>query len=512
LAAPSLPGSLEIENGRAPSSALLIHDDDSVVVALRALAPGDVLEIAGEKLEVMEPIPAGHKVARKVHGEGTPVVKYGWPIGRASAPILRGQHVHSHNLKTALTAEASIAYRPIDGRGASGVERTWQGYLRSDGRAATRNELWIIPTVGCVARTAQALAAAFEKRLAAFPNVEAVLAFPHPFGCSQLGDDLENTQKILARLATHPNAGGALVLGLGCENNHLAAFKPFLGEHDASRIRFLSAQGSSDEHADGLALLEELAERANRDTRTELPASALVVGLKCGGSDGLSGITANPLLGRFATRLCAGGGSALLTEVPEMFGAEGALFARCIDRGLFDRAVDLVQDFRDYFQAHNQPVYENPSPGNKAGGITTLEEKSLGCVQKGGDAPITDVIEYGARASAPGLTLLEAPGNDQVSTTALAAAGATITLFTTGRGTPLGSPVPTLKVATNHALALHKPGWIDFDAGVLALGAERDSVDRDFLDLVFDVASGKRTKNEIAYQRDIAIFKAGVTL
>jgi altronate hydrolase len=512
LAATSLPGSFEVESGSPTSTALLIHDDDTVVVALRALAPGDVIEIAGEKLEVMEPIPAGHKVARKLHPEDAPVVKYGWPIGRASQPILRGQHVHSHNLKTALTAEASISYQPIAGRTAAGVERTWQGYLRADGRAATRNELWIIPTVGCVARTAQALATAFEKRLGAFPNVDGVFAFPHPFGCSQLGDDLENTQKILARLATHPNAGGALVLGLGCENNHLVAFKPFLGEHDTSRLRFLSAQGSSDEHADGLALLEELAERANQDTRQELPPSALVVGLKCGGSDGLSGITANPLLGRFATRLCAGGGSALLTEVPEMFGAEGALFARCVDRGLFERAVDLVQDFRDYFQAHHQPVYENPSPGNKAGGITTLEEKSLGCVQKGGDAPITDVIEYGARASARGLTLLEAPGNDQVSTTALAAAGATITLFTTGRGTPLGSPVPTLKVATNHTLALHKPGWIDFDAGVLALGAERDAVDRDFLDLVFDVASGKRTKNEIAYQRDIAIFKAGVTL
>jgi len=493
--------------------ALLIHDDDSVAVAVSELAPGERLELGGQPLEVREAIPAGHKIARRAHAPGEPVVKYGWPIGRATQAIAAGEHVHAHNLGTALTEEASVDYAPAPGRSAAPIERTWRGYVREDGRVGTRNELWIIPTVGCVARTSESLAAAFRARLSEFPNVDGVHAFTHAFGCSQLGDDLKNTQRILAGLATHPNAGGVLILGLGCENNYIEAFRPFLGDYDASRLRVLVAQTSRDEHDEGLALLEELAVRANRDTRRELPASRLVVGLKCGGSDGLSGITANPLLGRFAERVVASGGTAILTEVPEMFGAEGALFSRCTDAVVFERALSLVQNFRRYYADHGQPVYENPSPGNKTGGITTLEEKSLGCVQKGGAAPITDVVAYGARATRPGLTLLQGPGNDQVSTTALVAAGAGIVLFTTGRGTPLGSPVPTLKVATNSDLSQRKPGWIDFDAGVLVDGADRSATDRAFLEQVLDVASGTaQAKNEQHGQRDIAIFKDGVTL
>jgi len=491
----------------------LIHDDDSVAVALADLAPGERLELADAAFEVTQPIPAGHKVARRAHAVGEAVIKYGWPIGHALQPIARGEHVHAHNLGTALTEEARVEYAPIAPREAAPIARTWNGYVREDGRVGTRNELWIIPTVGCVARTAEALATAFRARLSEFPNVEGVHAFTHAFGCSQLGDDLRNTQRILAGLATHPNAGGVLILGLGCENNHLEVFRPFLGDHEASRLRVLVAQTSLDEHDEGLALLEELALRANRDTRRPLPASRLVVGLKCGGSDGLSGITANPLLGRFAERVVASGGTAILTEVPEMFGAEGALLSRCTDASVFDRALSLVQGFRRYYADHGQPVYENPSPGNKTGGITTLEEKSLGCVQKGGAAPITDVVAYGERATLPGLTLLQGPGNDQVSTTALVAAGAGVVLFTTGRGTPLGSPVPTLKIATNSDLARRKPGWIDFDAGALVAGADRSALDAAFLDQVLDVASGStQARNEQHGQRDIAIFKDGVTL
>lgn len=496
----------------ASARSLIIHDDDTVAVALSDLSPGDLVELGGRRVRALEPVPAGHKLSLRDHATDELVIKYGYPIGAATQPIAAGAHVHSHNLRTRLSRESSFEFQPRTPRPAAPLAGGFRGFRRGDGRAATRNELWIIPTVGCVARTAQALASEFRKRLADYPNVEAVVALPHAFGCSQLGDDLVNTQKILAGLATHPNAGGVLVLGLGCENNHLGSFRPFLGDHDPSRLRFLSAQDARDEHDEGLALLAELAERANRDQREPLPASELVVGLKCGGSDGLSGITANPLLGRFAARVCASGGTALLTEVPEMFGAEDALFARCADRAVFDRAVDLVQGFRRYFVDHGQPVYENPSPGNKAGGITTLEEKSLGCVQKGGDAVITDVIPYGAKIARPGLTLLQAPGNDQVSTTALVAAGATLVLFTTGRGTPLGSPAPTLKVATNHELARRKPQWIDFDAGVLATGAERDQIDAAFAELVLRVASGEPTMNERHDQRDIAIFKDGVTL
>ncbi|HWA73741.1 MAG TPA: altronate dehydratase family protein [Polyangiaceae bacterium] len=491
---------------------LLIHGDDSVAVATTELEPGSSVEVDGQAITVVSAVPAGHKVARRAHGAGEPVIKYGWPIGRASVAIAPGEHVHVHNLHTTLSGEASITFLPSAPRSAAPFSRTFSGFRRTDGRVGTRNELWIIPTVGCVARTAEALATRFRAELARFPNVDGVQAFSHAFGCSQLGDDLANTQKILAGLATHPNVGGALVLGLGCENNYLDAFRPFLEGADATRLRFLSAQASLDEHEEGLLLLEQLAERANRDERREFSARELVVGLKCGGSDGLSGITANPLLGRFAERLVASGGTAILTEVPEMFGAEPAFFSRCVDERVFERAVALVSGFRRYYVERGQPVYENPSPGNKTGGISTLEEKSLGCVQKGGGAPITDVVAYGGRASEPGLTLLQGPGNDQVSTTALVAAGATLVLFTTGRGTPLGSPVPTLKVSTNSALFVKKPGWIDFDAGVIAAGAERDVVDAAFAELVFDVANGKPTRNEEHGQRDIAIFKDGVTL
>lgn len=494
------------------SRALVIHTDDSVAVATAALPAGVELELDGTSVVTLEPIPAGHKLARRALAAGEPVIKYGFPIGRTTASVAAGAHVHSHNLATALTAEADAAFAEQKVRAAEPLPPTFAGFRRADGRVGTRNELWIVPTVGCVARTAEALANAFRAELGRFPNVSGVHAFSHPFGCSQLGDDLANTQRILAALASHPNAGGALVLGLGCENNHLDAFRAFLGDADPSRLRFLSAQSARDEHEEGLALLAELAARADQDLRQSQPSSTLVVGLKCGGSDGFSGVTANPLVGRFASRVAASSGTAILTEVPEMFGAEAALFARAADRDVFERAVRLVNGFRRYFIEHGQPVSENPSPGNKDGGITTLEEKSLGCVQKGGDAAITDVIAYGARTRLPGLTLLQGPGNDQVSTTALVAAGATLVLFTTGRGTPLGSPVPTVKVSSNSELYRKKPGWIDFDAGALLEGAARVELDRAFAELALSVAEGRPTQNELHGQRDIAIFKDGVML
>ena len=487
---------------------LRIHDDDTVGVALGLVASGSALPDGGTALH---DIPAGHKVALRAHRAGDPVIKYGWPIGHATAAIAIGEHIHVHNLRTALGAVADIPYRPLPARSVVPLTGSWRGYRRSDGRCGTRNELWIVPTVGCVAKTAEALASAFRSRLPAFPGIDSVQAFAHPHGCSQLGDDLARTQGILAALADHPNAGGVLVLGLGCENNHLAVFQPLLSRPSA-RLRVLATQQCGDEHAAGLALLEELAAVANQDQREDLPLSELCVGLKCGGSDGLSGITANPLVGRFAARLAAAGGRAVLTEVPEMFGAENALFARCADRGVFDEAVKLVQDFRRFYADRGQPVSENPSPGNKDGGISTLEEKSLGCVQKGGGAVITDVIRYGRQVRVAGLTMLEAPGNDQVSATALAAAGCGLVLFTTGRGTPLGCPVPTVKISTNSALAQRKPGWIDSDAGPLATGANRDEMDAAFAAQILRHASGELTRNERNSQRDFAIFKDGVTL
>lgn len=494
------------------TSLVHIHAEDTVAVATRPLAAGERLELNGLALVALGDIPKGHKIALYRHETGQPVLKYGCPIGRTTRDVEPGEHVHTHNLTSTLSDSTELAYAARPPVATAPLSGTFQGFEREDGRVGTRNELWIVPTVGCVARTAESLARAFEKRLPDYPNVEGVFAFSHAHGCSQLGNDLENTQKVLAALATHPNAAGTLVLGLGCESNHMAAFRPHLRASDSGRLRFLSTQDASDEFDAGMALLEQLAERANRCERVELPLSRLTVGLKCGGSDGLSGITANPLLGRFSSALVAAGGTAILTEVPEMFGAESVLFQRAVDSGVFDQALTMVNRFRRYFTSHGQPVDENPSPGNKEGGISSLAEKSLGCVQKGGQAPITEVVPYGGQASRQGLTLLDGPGNDQVSTTALVAAGATVVLFTTGRGTPLGSPVPTLKVSSNSELARHKPGWIDFDAGRVLDGATTGEVDAAFAAKVLSIASGERTRNEERGYRDIAIFKTGVTL
>ncbi len=490
---------------------LRIASVDGVAVALTPLSAGVPVDLAGQRLVPNQTILAGHKLALRPHLVGESVVKYGYPIGVATAPIAVGDHVHDHNLASSLTPDAQIPWVPRPPVSARPLVGSWWGFRRCDGRCATRNELWIIPTVGCVARTTQALAEAFRGRLAEFPGIDAVVPLPHPLGCSQLGDDLADTRRVLAALASHPNAGAVLLVGLGCENNRLDGLLPLV-DRDPATIRVLATQAAGDELAEGLALLEELASLIGSWARQELPLSALSVGLKCGGSDGLSGITANPLVGRFATAFCAAGGQAALTEIPEAFGAEPVLFNRAVDRRVFDDAVALVREFRSWYASCGVPVSGNPSPGNHDGGITTLEEKSLGCVQKGGEAVLTDVRRYGERLRRPGLSLIEAPGNDQVSTTALAAAGCTVVLFTTGRGTPLGTVVPTVKIATNASLARRKPGWIDVAAGVLAEGADPAVVDAGFAATVIQVASGTRTCNERNGQRDLAIFKRGVTL
>lgn len=485
---------------------LQIHPADSVAVALRPLTTGEV--IAG--ILVTEPVPQGHKLALGDLPAGALVTKYGQPIGRTSTAIGVGAHVHSHNLITALAGE--LAYHP--GRGARSSEGhaslpNWQGYLRPDGRAATRNEIWILPTVGCVGITAEAVARAARERHAG--RIDGVHAFAHPHGCSQLGDDLDGTRALLAGLAANPNAAGVLLLGLGCESNQLDALLAAIPEAARGKVRLLSSQAAGDEMTAAAALIDELAEQAATARRKTLPFSALTIGLKCGGSDGFSGLTANPLLGRLADSLCSAGGQAILTEIPEIFGAEQALLDRAVDAAVFDAAAGLVNRFKRYYLDQGLPVSENPSPGNLAGGITTLEEKSLGAVQKGGNAPLVDVIGYGGQARKVGLTLLEAPGNDAVSSSALAAAGATLVLFTTGRGTPLGFPVPTVKIASNQGLAEAKPHWIDFDAS-LALREDPASADQAFAACLAALASGAPTAAERADQRAIAIWKRGVTL
>ena len=441
----------------------------------------------------------GHKYALRDISLGENVVKYGNPIGRATRDIKKGEHVHSHNLKTNLSDNLEYTYTP-EFTELPDVEKgkTFEGYLRKNGDVGIRNDIWIVNTVGCVNKIAEKLSA-----------LTGALAFPHPFGCSQLGEDQGVTQKILRGMVNHPNAAGVLVLGLGCENNNISVFKEILGEYDGERVRFLNCQDVEDEIAEGVRLINELKEYASGFSRKTLPVSMLRVGLKCGGSDGYSGITANPLVGRFCDRLVGAGGSCLLTEVPEMFGAEHLLMNRCDTEETFEKTVRLINDFKDYYKRHGQVIYENPSPGNKKGGITTLEEKSLGCVQKAGAARVTDVLDYGDVVRRNGLSLVNGPGNDIVAVTNLMAAGAHLILFTTGRGTPLGGAVPTLKVSTNKALAEKKKGWIDFDASEILEGRELDG---EFFSYVLRVASGEETKNEKYGFREISIFKDGVTL
>ena len=489
---------------------LKIRPEDMVAVALTGLKAGETVPYDGGSVTLTGDLPMGHKTALRDIKKGEPVIKYGYPIGEATEDIPRGAHVHTNNLRTLLKGTLDYAYDPVPAQERTAEPAVFMGYPREKGRPGIRNEIWILPTVGCVNDVAQALAK--KAQYLAGGAVEGVYAFTHPYGCSQLGEDQDNTRRALAALATHPNAGGVLLLGLGCENSGIAQIRPYMGDYDESRFRSLICQEKEDEIGAGMALLEELAERMKTDRRVPCSARELVVGLKCGGSDGLSGITANPTIGRFSDMITAMGGSAILTEVPEMFGAETILMGRCVSEAVFEKTVRLINDFKDYFTASGMPVYENPSPGNKAGGITTLEDKALGCTQKSGSSPVRDVLSYGERLTVPGLNLLSAPGNDLVASTALAVSGAQLVLFSTGRGTPFGCPVPTVKIASNSPLAARKKNWIDFNAGRLLDGLTLDQLGQELMDLVLSVAGGQKTRSEENGFRDLAIFKKGVTL
>ena len=488
-----------------------IHPNDNVAVALVPLSANETIEFENESVVLKEDIKQGHKFSLKPIQKDENVIKYGDPIGHATKDIEEGCHVHVHNVKTNLSDMLEYSYRPQLAEMKKDGRRTFMGYLRKNGEAGIRNEIWIIPTVGCVNSVVKKIEAKAQHLVGG--SVEAVVAFNHPYGCSQMGDDQDNTRQVLADLIVHPNAGGVVVLGLGCENSNIAEVKKHLPEnYDTDRIRFIVAQEHEDEIEECLKHVNELAELMKNDKREEISAEKLVIGMKCGGSDGLSGITANPTVGRFSDLLIACGGTTILTEVPEMFGAETILMNRCANEALFDQTVCLINDFKNYFKSHNQTIYENPSPGNKKGGISTLEDKSLGCTQKSGSSPVRGVLAYGETVKVPGLNLLSAPGNDLVASTALATSGAHIVLFTTGRGTPFASPVPTMKIATNSALANKKNNWIDFNAGVLVENQTMDEVATNFYNYIIEVASGKKVCAEIAGFHDMAIFKQGVTL
>ncbi len=494
-----------------------VHPTDNVLVALRALAAGEHLP-APWHVTVQSDVPAGHKLALRDLAAGDAVVKYGFAIGRTRCDVNAGAHLHSDTVETALSGQLDYQYHGCAAKPLTypaDLPTEFMGYRRANGKVGTRNELWILNTVGCVNKAASRVAqSAREYALSAgLRNVDAVQALTHPFGCSQLGDDLQHTRQILAGLAQNPNAGAVLILGLGCENNQLAALLASISGLESDRIVAFNAQQVSDEYEDGLAAAKQLLHRINQDERTPCPVSALTFGMKCGGSDGFSGITANPLVGQVADLACAAGAKVVLTEAPEMFGAEQVLMARARSDAVFHDIVALVNEFKQYFLDHNQPVYENPRPGNKAGGLTTLEEKSLGAIQKGGQAAVEQVLPYGGVASSAGLSLLQGPGNDAVSSTALCAAGATLLLFTTGRGTPLGFPVPTVKISSNTALAVRKPQWIDYDAGaMLQSDVSVTAFAKEFFRYLLNVASGEQTCNERHDNREIAIWKNGVTL
>jgi altronate hydrolase len=490
---------------------LQVHGGDSVAVCLRDVAAGERLTLGGQLLEIGAATPRGHKIALRPHSVGTQVMKYGHTIGHATQDIATGAHVHTHNLASDLGQHDQYQYGGQAVRApVLPTPREFMGYRRADGQVGIRNEVWILCTVGCVAQTVHRIAEAAQREFAG--RTDGIFAFGHPFGCSQLGDDLSGTRQLLAALAQHPNAGAVLIVGLGCENNQLNALIAALGPRAADRLAYFNAQAVSDEIEAGVAALAPLVARMAADVRSKCALGDLVIGLKCGGSDAFSGLTANPLVGRICNAVTGSGGTAILTEIPELFGAERVLLERCDDRSTFADLAQLINDFKGYFTAHHQPVFENPSPGNHQGGITTLEEKSLGAVQKGGSAPVMQVVRYGGRAARKGLVILESPGNDAVSTTALIAAGAVMVLFTTGRGTPLGFPAPTLKIASNTDLAQRKPRWIDFDAGSLIEGADPDSLTGQLLDLMMAVASGAPCRHEQAGAREIALWKRGVTL
>lgn len=489
-----------------------INKDDNVAVALKPIAKGTTVDVAGNSVTMLEDIPQGHKFAIKPIKKGDAVIKYGFRIGYAQADVEVGGWIHTHNLKTALGELLDYTYNPEGHKDVEPTEEAYfEGYMRENGKVGVRNEVWIIPTVGCVNSIARAIEA--TARLNKPEGVDEVVAFTHPYGCSQTTEDQENTRTVLADLINHPNAGAVLVLGLGCENSRIEVLKNYIGEVNSDRVKFLQVQDVEDEQEAAAEIMEELMNYAAAFKREKVSAKELVIGMKCGGSDGLSGITANPTVGLFSDMLVSKGGTTILTEVPEMFGAETILMDRCANRELFDKTVCLINDFKEYFIKNGQEIYENPSPGNKDGGITTLEDKSLGCTQKSGSSLVKGVLAYGERVQNKGLNLLSAPGNDLVASTACAAAGAQIVLFTTGRGTPFASPVPTVKIATNSRLAGKKGNWIDFNAGRLVTDdIPMEQLANELFQLVLDVASGKKVKAEIAGFHDLAIFKQGVTL
>lgn len=445
-------------------------------------------------------IPAGHKVALCDINKDDFVIKYGQIIGRATQFIPKGSWVHSHNLRSHLDEkmEYEYNYKAFNPEIKAG---TFLGYKRDKGRAGIRNEIYIIPTVGCVNNVCMRVEKLCQKYVKG--SIDGIFALTHQFGCSQLGEDNDNIKKLLCSVALNPNASYVLFVGLGCENNGLDGIKEYLKPFNRDNIAYFNCQEVEDDVSYAVDIIKGFADKVKDLKREEVSLKELCIGLKCGGSDGYSGLTANPLVGTITDKFVSLGASAILTEVPEMFGAEQLLMNKCKDKQVFVKYKEMIENFKAYYTDNGFPVYENPSPGNKKGGITTLEEKSLGCVEKAGSTEIVDVLEYGELVTKSGVSVLNAPGNDLIASTALAASGCQIVLFTTGRGTPFSTFVPTMKIATNDRLSNFKSNWIDFNA--FSMNAEG------LFDIIMSTVNGVyKCKNED--QREIAFYKTGVTL
>lgn len=490
-----------------------INTSDNVVIALKNYKKGETITLDGDSLILLEDVSKGHKIALGNIEKDEDIIKYGMPIGHAITPVKKGEWIHTHNIKTNLKDLSDYIYNPkFQDRVLDLEKRSVEVYKRKNGDVGIRNELWIVPTVGCVNGIAQLIKDEFLNEIGDI-QIDNINVLTHNYGCSQLGEDHINTRVILQNTVKHPNAGGVLVLGLGCENNQIGEFEKTLGEYDKDRVKFLVTQDIEDEVEAGKNILLKLYEKMLQDKRESVSLSEINFGLECGGSDGLSGITANPMLGEFSDYIVAQGGTTVLTEVPEMFGAETLLMKRCKNEEVFKKCVSLINDFKEYFIKNDQEIYENPSPGNKAGGITTLEDKSLGCTQKSGVSQVVDVLKYGEVLKEKGLNLLSAPGNDSVATTALASAKCHMVLFTTGRGNPYGGYVPTVKISTNSELYNKKRRWIDFDAGrLVSEDITMDELLEEFIEYIIEVINGKKVNNELNRFQEIAIFKSGVML
>jgi altronate hydrolase len=476
------------------------------------LSPGQRIELAGREVTVLEPIPAGHKVALAAVAEGENVLRYGQRIGRARVPIEPGRHVHMHNLAyEELAFDYEFPSGEIEFPALPAAVPRFLGYAREDGRAGTRNYIAVGAASNCAAHTAELIARSYENdRLP--PNVDGVVAFPHGEGCAHsIGPDTRQLQRTIAGVLDHPNVASALILGLGCEVNQISHY---LG---GPRLKGLTLQESGGTRATVDAARREIdrfIEEAAACQRTEIPASKIVLGLNCGGSDSFSGITANPALGVASDILASYGGSAVLAETTEIFGAEHLLVRRARNRQVAERLLARIADYRTYLNRFGGSFDDNPAPGNKEGGLSNILEKSLGAVAKGGTSPLMEVVDYAERVTTPGLVFMNTPGYDPVSLAGLAAGGANVIAFTTGRGSAIGfATIPVIKIATNSATYRRMRDNMEVNAGAIVDG-ERSigEVGREIFEMVLRVASGERTASERLGHREFVPWRIGPVL